>query len=96
MLCLRSLKSGNTFSEDLIEQSHCDIQTFFLQKPTAKNDFRTAILCHMHYTTLVSLFTDFSNMTEDRAAGLEIISFRNWGRGLGVKRREKSVIQIEW
>lgn len=96
MLCLKSWISGNTFSEDLIEQSHCDVQTFFLQKPTAKNDFRTVILCRMHYTVLVSSFTNFSNMTEYTAAGLEILSFRNWGRGVGMMGRKKSVIQIEW
>ena len=92
MLCLRSLLSGNTFLEDLIEQSHCD--RHFLQKPTGKNDFRTAVLCHMVYTTLASSFTDFSNVTEYTAAGLEILSFRN--RGGEVRGRKKLVIQIAW
>lgn len=41
----------------------------------------------------MSSFTGSSNMTGDTAAGLEITSFRN--RGVGVRRRKKSVIPKE-
>lgn len=49
----------------------------------------------MLYTTLASSFADFSNMIEDTAAGLDMISLRNRGREV-VTGNKKSVIQIEW
>lgn len=56
---------------------------------------KVLFFCHMLYTTLASSFTDFSNMIEDTAAGLDIISLRNRGREV-LTGNKKSVIQIEW
>lgn len=83
-LCLRSLRAGSAFSEDLIEWSHCDTQTP-PQKPQQRMAW-DAILFHTCYTAPMSSFTGSSNVTGDTAAGLGITRLRN--RGVGVRGRK--------